>query len=37
MKVQNNHGRFIHGLVANLWANFLIAKVQTRHVIEELL
>jgi hypothetical protein len=27
----------VDGLVANLGANFLIAKVWTRHVIEELM
>jgi hypothetical protein len=37
VKVENNHGRFAHGLVANLWAKFLIAKVRTRHVVKELL
>jgi hypothetical protein len=37
VKVENNHGRFAHGLDANLWANFFIAKVQTQHVTEELL
>jgi hypothetical protein len=37
VEVENNRGRFAHGLIANVWAKNLIAKVWTHHVIKELL